>query len=224
VAKTIETSSEGLRIFDCDKAGRVEVGRIAPSDYDEVFIIVLLDSWAGMFASAPSLWINVDPKVGTPWVVDVDSCESILEAIGSADVLAKFLRWRRSVDGIAINDDEAIFAGFYLHHGPYQLPGHADVVYLDASYGDILESRHFRKLGYDEDEVFPVETPSFTTPRPDGDRFVDCVKTAKTFPYLRASPYPPPPEPVPEASVGRNSRCPCGSGLKYKKCCIDRLR
>lgn len=23
-------------------------------------------------------------------------------------------------------------------------------------------------------------------------------------------------------SIGRNSPCPCGSGLKFKKCCIDR--
>jgi len=24
--------------------------------------------------------------------------------------------------------------------------------------------------------------------------------------------------------IGRNSRCPCGSGLKYKKCCLRRMR
>ena len=25
-----------------------------------------------------------------------------------------------------------------------------------------------------------------------------------------------------QASVGRNAPCPCGSGKKFKKCCIDR--
>jgi len=31
---------------------------------------------------------------------------------------------------------------------------------------------------------------------------------------------PPPPEPIRGSSkVGRNAPCPCGSGLKYKKCC-----
>jgi uncharacterized protein YecA (UPF0149 family) len=25
-------------------------------------------------------------------------------------------------------------------------------------------------------------------------------------------------------SIGRNTTCPCGSGLKFKKCCIDRAK
>ncbi len=25
------------------------------------------------------------------------------------------------------------------------------------------------------------------------------------------------------ADVGRNDDCPCGSGLKFKRCCIDRV-
>lgn len=25
-------------------------------------------------------------------------------------------------------------------------------------------------------------------------------------------------------AIGRNTPCPCGSGLKYKKCCIDAAR
>lgn len=24
--------------------------------------------------------------------------------------------------------------------------------------------------------------------------------------------------------IGRNARCPCGSGKKFKKCCIDKVR
>jgi len=28
----------------------------------------------------------------------------------------------------------------------------------------------------------------------------------------------------PEKRVGRNSPCPCGSGKKYKKCCIDKIK
>lgn len=34
-------------------------------------------------------------------------------------------------------------------------------------------------------------------------------------------PSPVPPVPVPsEPKVGRNDPCPCGSGKKYKKCCL----
>lgn len=27
---------------------------------------------------------------------------------------------------------------------------------------------------------------------------------------------------VSQRKVGRNEKCPCGSGLKYKRCCIDK--
>jgi uncharacterized protein YecA (UPF0149 family) len=27
---------------------------------------------------------------------------------------------------------------------------------------------------------------------------------------------------VRRTEIGRNTRCPCGSGLKFKKCCIDK--
>jgi len=30
-------------------------------------------------------------------------------------------------------------------------------------------------------------------------------------------------EPVRRIKIGRNDPCPCGSGKKYKKCCIDKL-
>lgn len=28
----------------------------------------------------------------------------------------------------------------------------------------------------------------------------------------------------PSAKVGRNDQCPCGSGKKYKRCCIDAVQ
>jgi uncharacterized protein YecA (UPF0149 family) len=27
-----------------------------------------------------------------------------------------------------------------------------------------------------------------------------------------------------QEKIGRNDRCPCGSGVKFKKCCLPRLR
>ncbi|MFN7671782.1 MAG: SEC-C metal-binding domain-containing protein [Planctomycetota bacterium] len=35
----------------------------------------------------------------------------------------------------------------------------------------------------------------------------------------RPRPPPPPPRPAAQPKPGRNDLCPCGSGLKYKKCC-----
>jgi uncharacterized protein len=48
--------------------------------------------------------------------------------------------------------------------------------------------------------------------------------THESFRKLRqaALPKAPTPDRVSAARVGRNEPCPCGSGKKYKKCCIDR--
>ena len=35
--------------------------------------------------------------------------------------------------------------------------------------------------------------------------------------YMRAHCHDPKPE-----KIGRNDKCPCGSGLKYKKCCLNK--
>ncbi len=32
-----------------------------------------------------------------------------------------------------------------------------------------------------------------------------------------------PPQPAKQTTVGRNEPCPCGSGKKFKKCCLGRL-
>lgn len=32
------------------------------------------------------------------------------------------------------------------------------------------------------------------------------------------------PGPRPKGKVGRNDPCPCGSGLKFKKCCLRNLK
>ncbi|MDP2228059.1 MAG: SEC-C metal-binding domain-containing protein, partial [Moraxellaceae bacterium] len=45
----------------------------------------------------------------------------------------------------------------------------------------------------------------------DGDYNYDYDKTFLPEPYVRA-----------EQKIGRNDPCPCGSGKKYKKCCLDK--
>ncbi len=37
-------------------------------------------------------------------------------------------------------------------------------------------------------------------------------------------PEPEPPQPIRSEKIGRNEPCPCGSSLKYKRCCGNPLR
>lgn len=41
--------------------------------------------------------------------------------------------------------------------------------------------------------------------------------------YLRPMEYHPTPEQRASGKVGRNDVCPCGSGKKFKKCCLWRV-
>ena len=50
-------------------------------------------------------------------------------------------------------------------------------------------------------------------------RYVRALKPA----YVQATAAKGTPYVAPSAKIGRNDPCPCGSGLKYKKCCQNRL-
>jgi hypothetical protein len=55
-----------------------------------------------------------------------------------------------------------------------------------------------------------------------GGRALGQVALALAPAWMEAS-GPPKPYVRPGAPIGRNDPCPCGSGLKYKKCCLGRL-
>jgi uncharacterized protein YecA (UPF0149 family) len=47
---------------------------------------------------------------------------------------------------------------------------------------------------------------------------------AKQLPGEDEAPLPPPIDPIknPKETPGRNDPCPCGSGKKYKQCCLKK--
>ncbi len=49
----------------------------------------------------------------------------------------------------------------------------------------------------------------------------DMKQLQKEYDQLKKAP-PGPNGMAVGAKVGRNASCPCGSGLKYKRCCVDR--
>lgn len=47
-------------------------------------------------------------------------------------------------------------------------------------------------------------------------------RTAQGWIYAKALRHGPPPVRTAQAKVGRNDPCPCGSGKKYKQCCLTK--
>ena len=56
-----------------------------------------------------------------------------------------------------------------------------------------------------------------------GGRILGLYVRALKEAYLDAAGGKTKPIVAPAGKIGRNDPCPCGSGLKYKKCCIGRL-
>jgi uncharacterized protein YecA (UPF0149 family) len=54
----------------------------------------------------------------------------------------------------------------------------------------------------------------------------DQERYRKTLPTEDEKPLPPPVDPIvnEKSEPGRNDPCPCGSGKKYKQCCITKAR
>jgi hypothetical protein len=56
-----------------------------------------------------------------------------------------------------------------------------------------------------------------------GGRALGLFLKALKEPYLEAAGGKQKPYVAPAKAIGRNDPCPCGSGKKYKKCCLGRL-
>ena len=147
-------------LFDSNNASRKVVATFDSTEIETFIPVVFLDSYYGVIASDLQPWLRVDSSIGYPWAVDHDTFESICMKITTHDVLREFLLWRRTLHGRAHNEDEAVFAGFFLKHGAFEFPAKADRVQLNACYADLFEAEYFRRQGIPvEDEDPEISSP-----------------------------------------------------------------
>jgi hypothetical protein len=225
VIRYIRSAPSPVPLFDSGKPNRKQVAELGGTNITTVLPVVFLDAYYGLIAADLKPWLKVDESVGFPWAVNRDTFESITLKIDTFERLREFLLWRRTLHGIAHNEDEAVFAGFYVQHGPFTFPKGADAVHLTPNYADVFEAEYFRRQGV------PVEAPPESVGPPvwskmfrRGDhllfevngKVIDSINlmTGET-PSARESP-----EPTRRERSVRNSPCPCGSGRKFKKCCL----
>lgn len=217
VISHIREAACGVLLFD---SKRRQIGEIDPKKIRHFVPIVFLDSYYGLIAADLQPWIALDRTIGFPWVVDRDTMESITLKIDSFQRLKAFLLWRRELHGIAINEDEAVFAGFFFRHGPCEMPHGAKLVQLHPDYADVFEVEHFKRKGIDipiRDEGGHPPVWSSMKRRGDDIEFRIAGKlhdsiNIKTGENRRRRDRP-------RSGTGRNDPCPCGSGKKFKKCC-----
>lgn len=224
VISYLKESKTSVPIFDSYGEVSAEINISAVKHF---IPIVFLDSYYGFVATDLKPWLKPIDSVGFPWVVDRDTFESISLKIDSFEKLKDFLLWRVCLHGKVLNEDEAVFAGFFVKHGAAQIPESANLVQLDQNYSDVLEEEYFSRKGVlstsksdriaapvwssmerSEDEIrFRVENRL---------RDVININTGHSKAdfsrklSLRK-----------EGRTGRNELCPCGSGKKFKNCCLE---
>ncbi|MEL6894587.1 MAG: SEC-C metal-binding domain-containing protein [Planctomycetota bacterium] len=232
VIEYLKSTSGTVDLFD--NKGNV-VSQIDTTNLLNFFPVVALDSYFGFIATDLDCWMKREETIGYPWVVDTDTLESIILKIDTPAKLTEFLGWRKNLHGIATNEDEAVFAGFYVRHGAVAMPDNgiagSTMVRLDADYADIFEAEYFKRQGYDV-EMPPEETgpPVWSMMKRDGDvidfsidgKKFDSVniKTGQDAKQMRRDAAHAKKFAAGRKRPGRNDPCPCGSGRKYKKCCL----
>lgn len=232
VIEYLKSASGAVDLFD-NKGNRVAT--IDTTKFDHFFPVVALDSYFGFIASDLECWMETAGDVSYPWVVDTDTLESIILKIDTLEKLTEFLAWRKTLHGLVTNEDEAVFAGFYLRHGAVAMPEDAEdgstMVRLDADYADIFEAEYFKRQGIDV-EMPPEETgpPVWSIMKRDGDvidfsiggKHFDSIniRTGQDAKQMRRDAAHAKKRTSGQKRPGRNAPCPCGSGRKYKKCCL----
>ena len=94
-----------------------------------------------------------------------------------------------------------------------------DMINRDADYLARLQ-RHY-VLFKEHVERRPYSGPPFAAPG--AVKRVAQLRTPRSSFSSRTSARVPPPTVRRETKIGRNAPCPCGSGKKYKRCCMGRL-
>ncbi len=226
VISYIRSATAPVPVFDSNKADRKQIAVLDGTKITTVLPVVFLDTYYGVIASDLKPWLKVDETVGFPWAVDRDTLESIILKIDDFEKLKEFLLWRRTLHGIAHNEDEAVFAGFCVQHGPYAFPKDADRVQLTANYADMFEVEYFRRQGHPVEAAPEARTPPVLSKMfRRGNRLIFEIngKETDSIDLLtgNSSAQNTVAQPRRKQSM-RNSLCQCGSGRKSKKCCLRR--
>ena len=195
------------RVVLYNKDGDVALPLISPT---EVFCICVTLEDFGIVATDLSLLLEKDPSDPYPWAVSTFALESILAGFVAENKtftdFVSLLDQRAQLHGFVFGTDELEFAGTFLTMGGFE-------EFLRKNDGQTRVS-----LGPDMSQIFDdidARKHGIDVPQLDGPVLLDLrAELAKSI-GKRAHPVP---LDAKRTAVGRNERCPCGSGKKFKKC------
>jgi hypothetical protein len=198
--------SLGTNVTLYSKSGAAVI-TLKPTDFDFVVTVCITRDDFGPLAVDLSLLLQKAPDVPYPWAINILDLHNLFEAwrhlgYGSQKFFT-YAKERISVNGKLLCFDELEIAGFDIHHAglQYLINNKADRVHLNPTYSDVFDdiyraTQSGEKVHVDVTEPFAADVR-------------ELMKETAEPAIASASEVP---------KVGRNERCPCGSGLKYKRC------
>ena len=156
-----------------------------------------------------SYFLEKDDSATYPWAVNILDLETLTEAWEfygwHAGQLKSYLSQRVQLHGHVFSHDELDYAGAFIHHcGLGELLRHNDsFVLLDPKYASLFDDiyQHVNHGG----------PPVHLTPV---QAVVNTVGGVDQ-PDILTTNVRPPGNPI---EARRNEKCPCGSGVKFKRC------
>jgi len=180
------------------------------SDVDEVVLIAATRDNFGVLATDLSLLLEKEHGEPYPWCVNAVDLDAIADAWNyfawDADRFLRFLRDRVKLHGRAMCSDELEMVGSFIAHDGlhWLLEPAADLIWLTPDYSEVFDKICMARMGGAPVKYEP-HPPYF------GD-FRESLRQGKAVALEATAERP-------QKRQGRNERCACGSGLKYKRCC-----
>jgi hypothetical protein len=208
-----------VRLFDEQGNILVDTGAAA----QEVFVVCVTGEFWGLVAIDLSLLLEKPANVPYPWAVSIDDFETLLGGLKARGKgirsFVDFLRQRSRLHGHVFSEDELNIGGYFLEKGllpaPPSDPKESFLFTPENStiFDEIFYEKHGTPVKRDREE----ELQKYLTGVRDTSRLVtehlglgQGLDRGSTLSAI---------VPGRQKKIGRNSPCPCGSGLKYKKCC-----
>jgi SEC-C motif len=203
---------DSIRLYD--RRGKL-LREVRAADLDRVYCVCVTSNSYGPVAVDLGMLLEKDDRDLYPWAVYVNDLDATVGAFlrkgwGPAQ-FREFLEQRQRLQGKAIADDELEIVGAFVLYGtldPWIARREKKLFFLDG-FSQVFDAIYEEQRGGPAPELEATAPPRFHDPHA-------IFSTAREAPLTE--------RPIPAGThrrrVGRNDPCTCGSGRKYKRCCM----
>ena len=206
------TAGESVPLYN--QAGEL-ILTLEPHRHTECYCVCLTRDDFGHLATNLSLLLEKESTEPYPWSVNIWDLEAMADAWAflrwDVEKLKEYLQQRQRAQGRVLGSDELEFVGAFIHHGQLDFGPQRDVdfVQLNSGYSDFFDELY-------DHLKFGAPAPEHHLIKP---VMLDIGKSMRAGrPVWAGEGQQAVVSQFKLGKMGRNDPCPCGSGLKYKKC------